>query len=100
MAEGAAGNRPGESASVLSPSSHNSEGRGDLGHISHRVGSFAGPNPSSNLLQKTSLKTSIHYDSGVTHPGERLGLVLKGRKCISVYKTQFHKPIQGFGISL
>ena len=63
------------------------------------MGSFAGPNQNSNL-NDISAEQQTTCNSGVTHPGERLGLRSKGGKCISVYKTQFHKSIQGFGISL
>ena len=63
------------------------------------MGSFAGPNQNSNL-NDISAEQQTTCNSGVTYPGERLGLRSKGGKCISVYKTQFHKSIQGFGISL
>lgn len=89
-----------ESASKLSPSSRNSEGKGDFGA---RVYLAAGK-PHNGLVSwskpSSTLTSQKAHHCGITHPGERLGLRSKRGKSISVYETQFHESIQGFGISL
>lgn len=93
-----------ESASKLSPSSRNSEGKGDFGARVYLAagklhnGLVSWSKPSSTLTSHLTSQKAHHC--GITHPGERLGLRSKRGKSISVYETQFHESIQGFGISL
>lgn len=53
------------------------------------MGSFVDPKQSSppTISEGISEEEQIERNSGVTHPGEKVGLRSKGRKCFSVYKT-------------